>query len=326
MGRKKKSAGAQVVWMAAILMSLVIALFSVVYASVTDGGTGAGGKTSPGVSTPPSGSIKNPSASPGTVSPNGSGNPESSTPGTAPGSASANAVPDTPPPSPTEIVDYSSIVLGKTEDMGDTYLDKFVFFGDSTSNSGLLFYVLVGDRQAWVPKENYFGLFNQSITRIVDPATQEQMTIDGIFSQEKPLYVLITLGADGIAATTRERFISDYTALVKRIQDASPDTKIILNSIYPVTQTHSESGGDGVTMDRINAANDWIQKVAFDTNTRYLDSASALKNDAGFLPDKDSSGDGIHLTKDALSQVLQYLKTHGYPQGDTTPGTTAPTT
>ncbi|MCL2343156.1 MAG: GDSL-type esterase/lipase family protein [Firmicutes bacterium] len=322
MGRKNKNAGSQVIWMAAILMSLVIAIFSVVYASVTKVGANA---PAPGVSAPPSDSALGVSANRDTVSPPASGGAEESltgSPGNSPtggpiDSPAADVIPDTPPPSPTPSADYSSVVLAATDDMGDTYVDKFIFFGDSRSNSGLLTGVLVGDHQVWIPQKGYFGLFNQSITRILDPATQQPMAIDDIFAQGKPQYVLISLGTDGIAAISRERFIGDYTALVRRIQAASPRTRIILNSIYPVTQTHS--GSDGVTMDRINAANDWIQKVAYDTGTRYLDSASALKDDAGFLKDSYANGDGLSLTKDALTQVLQYLKTHGYPivQGQT---------
>lgn len=311
----KKSAGPQAVWTAVIVLSLVIAVFSVIYASVSSGGPAAAVYTppsavpSPGdtaLSPSPSGTAASPSPSGAAASPSPSGTAASSSPGGAAAS---------PSPSPTPTPDYSSVILAETADLGDTYVDNFIFLGDSTSY-GLLSDGVVGERQVWIPKERYFGLFNQSIIRILDPATQEQLTIEEIFSREKPAYALITLGTDSLAVMSRERFIGDYTALIRRIQAASPDTKLIVNSMYPCTVARSNSGGDSVTMDKINAGNDWIKQVALDTGVPYLDSASALEDTTGYLPDGDTSGDGVHLTADALEQVILYLRTHGYGQDD----------
>ena len=54
----------------------------------------------------------------------------------------------------------------------------------------------------------------------------------------KPEYLVITLGVNGISFMDEEWFIRDYTSLVQLVQAASPDTKIILNSIYPVADSY----------------------------------------------------------------------------------------
>ena len=65
---------------------------------------------------------------------------------------------DPPTPEPTEIPTTEPTpeptppptVLGQTEDMGQDYIDRFVFLGDSTTY-GLAYYDVLPHTQVWTP-------------------------------------------------------------------------------------------------------------------------------------------------------------------------------
>jgi len=300
--QKRRGAFLQIMWTAAIMLCIVIALFSVIYASAVKGRTRVE-ETAVGTSLPPGGNT-----SPGT-------------------DQSYDGAAQTDPTRSTEIPDYDAVTLGETEDMGLTYLDNFVFLGDSTIG-GLKDYNIVGERQVWIPQDRQFALFNEGIISVMDPVSGENLSIDEIFTRYRPEYVLISVGADGTGYMDRERFIRDYTNLVRRIQVSSPETKIILDSIYPCTRGYADShmsGNGGVSMMiKISMGNDWIRQVALDTGTVYLDSVASLKNEDGYLPDSFTAGDGMHLNAEALNEVISYLRTHAYQQGNAQDGGTPP--
>ncbi len=127
--------------------------------------------------------------------------------------------------------------------------------------------------------------------------------------RHKPEYLVITLGVNGISFMDEEWFIRDYTALVKLIQEASPDTKIILNSIYPVADSYKYQ--KDINNQKINAANGWIERIAADTGVRFLYSYECLAEN-GKLPESEQNGDGLHLTGEAFTKVMQYIRTHAY--------------
>jgi len=126
----------------------------------------------------------------------------------------------------------------------------------------------------------------------------------------KPEYLLITLGVNGISFMDEEWFIRDYTALVELIREASPDTKIILNSIYPVAASYKYQ--KDINNEKIRAANGWIERIAENTGARFLNSYEALVGPDGNLPESSQNGDGLHLTGEAFTTVMQYIRTHAY--------------
>ncbi len=203
--------------------------------------------------------------------------------------------------------------LAQTEDAGMEYVDKLVFLGDSTTY-GLKYYgVLSGGQnttQVWTPTSGTLTLYHQSIATIVYPETGEELPIVEAVTKKQPEYLVITLGVNGVSSMDEEYFTSEYTALVENIQKASPNTKLILNSIYPVSASYKYI--DSINNDKISAANGWIEKIAENTGTRYLNSYEVLVGTDGFLPENYNNGDGIHLNAESFGIVLDYIKTHAY--------------
>ena len=205
--------------------------------------------------------------------------------------------------------------LGLTADAGHEYLDKFVFLGDSTTY-GIGYYYRQGytalcpPSQVWTPSSGTLTLSYYNIATIVYPPTGEEISIQEAVTRAKPEYMMITLGVNGISFMDEEWFIRDYTALVQMIREASPDTKIILNSIYPVAASYKYQ--KDINNTKIRAANGWIERIAEATGTRFLYTFECLVGSDGWLPESSQNGDGLHLNGETFTTVMQYIRTHAY--------------
>ena len=219
------------------------------------------------------------------------------------------------PPVSEETPAVTPVRLAETADAGHGYLDRFVFLGDSTTY-GIGYYYehgfpdLCPPNQVWTPANGTLTLSYYNIATVVYPPTGEELTIEEAVSRAQPDYLMLTLGVNGVSFMDEEWFIRDYTALVELIQQASPNTKIILNSIYPVAASYKYQGD--INNDKIRAANGWVERVAENTGVRFLNTFEAVVGQDGNLPEESQNGDGIHLTGEALTKVLQYVRTHEY--------------
>ena len=206
--------------------------------------------------------------------------------------------------------DYTPTRLEETADMGQEYLDSIIFLGDSTTYALLAYGVLSGGTrspQVWTPANRTFSLFNQNGITILYPETGLNIKLEEAVSLKKPEYMIITLGINGVSSMNEDYFKSEYTALINRIRTACPDTKIILNTIYPVARNYNL-----ISNAKISKGNEWIYSLAEELDLRFLDTASVLKDEDGYLRSAYQNGDGLHLSVDALKIVLDYIRTHGY--------------
>ena len=232
------------------------------------------------------------------------------------------AEPDVPaaePDAPAAVagaMEPSSVRLGETPDAGREYLDKLIFLGDSTTY-GIGYYYergfsedLVPPSQVWTPASGTLTLSYYATSTIVYPETGEEISIRDAVERAKPEYLVITLGVNGISFMDEAWFIRDYTGLVESVKAASPETRIILNSIYPVAASYPYQ--KDINNDKIRAANGWIEQIAVDTGARFLYSHESMVGADGNLPEESSNGDGLHLTGEAFKKVMYYIRTHEY--------------
>lgn len=209
----------------------------------------------------------------------------------------------------------ASVRLGETPDAGRAYLDRIIFLGDSTTY-GIGYYYSQGYEelcpatQVWTPRSGTLTLSYHSIATIVYPETNEELSIVDAVSRAKPDILLMTLGVNGISFMDESWFISDYTALVNNVKQVSPDTKIILNSIYPVAASYKYQSD--INNDKIRAANGWIEQVAENTGCRFLNSYECVVGPDGNLPESSHNGDGLHLNGETFTRVMEYIRTHAW--------------
>ncbi len=208
---------------------------------------------------------------------------------------------------------YPDTVLGVTPDAGQSYIDKLVFLGDSTTNGLRAYSMLSGGRQTlqvWTPKSGTLALFNASFATIVYPETEEQITIKEAVSRKKPEYLVITLGVNGVSTMKEDYFKSEYKKMLLSVKEASPNTKIICQSIFPVARSYDMLSS--INNEKIRNANKWIVEVANEVGVKYLDTYSVLCDSEGWLPESYHNGDGIHLHTASFKIELDNLRTHAY--------------
>ena len=231
------------------------------------------------------------------------------------GSADTSSPPPTsaptaePSPEPTA----PPVELGETADAGQEYIDKMCFLGDSItyqmgSNHFLPF------TQIWVPEVGTLALFSCPSVLINyypkdDPDNPRELSIADTAAACQPEYLVITLGLNGIATLDEPQFKQYYRDLIHTIQDNSPDTKIICQSIFPVVESLVP---EGITNSEVVAGNQWIRDVAEETGVRFLNTYEALVDSSGGLVPAYSPWDGYHVTAEAYEVIFQYIRTHAW--------------
>ena len=202
--------------------------------------------------------------------------------------------------------------LQPTEDAGREYLDKIVFLGECTTY-GIGYYYRHGytdlcpSTQVWTPKEGYMYLAKHATTKINYVETGEQLTIQECARRSRPEILIITLGLNGFGAFTEDSYKEACRSLALGIREVSPNTEIILNTIYPVADSYEYQSL--INNEKIAVFNGWIESLAEELGCRFLNGFEALAVD-GKLPENLQNGDGLHLAGEAYVLVMQYIRTH----------------
>ena len=215
------------------------------------------------------------------------------------------------------------VTLPETKDLGEEYIERITFLGESTTY-GLWHYGVLKDgkasSQVWTGATVQNGRIccsgtlslSPSIasTKLFYPNTGEALTISEALSRKKPEILLVTLGLNnGASYYTEDTFKQCYRMLLNSAKTASPNTVILLGSLFPVAKTCKIAA---YTPERIRLCNTWIYDLALEYELGYLDTFSALSDAEGYLkPEYDNGGDGIHLNREGLEEVLRYIRTHG---------------
>lgn len=222
---------------------------------------------------------------------------------------------------PTQ-VDPLTVTLGETPDAGMKYIDKMIFFGESTTAHLRSRGVLTGGtgtKQVWADASGTRMLSSRTTSEpIIYPETGESLTVAQACAKAQPEYLVLCFGLNGIGGFIQNKssYVSAYNKLIRAVREASPNTKIILQATYPVADgTGSQAFGvDIATLnENINTLNSWLPEIAAShENVRFADTSMVLKNADGKLAASYDNGDGIHLTAAAYQEILAYLRTHAW--------------
>lgn len=225
------------------------------------------------------------------------------------------------PPEESTAPSLPTAVLEESEDLGQAYIDSFVFFGESTTYHLKSRGVLrdgTETKQVWGPPG---GTVNLDMTvgtlKIVYPESGELLTFGEAVRRKKPKRILLCFGLNGAVANIRkgkDYYHSCYEILIQAVRQNSPDTEIFLQSAFPVSE-NMDMQYYSVSLDTLNGyidtINAWSAELALEHGIGYLNSAEILKDENGRLKAEYQVGDGYHLTAEAYTNVLYYIRTHG---------------
>ncbi|MBQ8340757.1 MAG: hypothetical protein IJY22_00085 [Clostridia bacterium] len=187
------------------------------------------------------------------------------------------------------------------------FLSELTFLGDSIT-AHMQQRSPLSPKQIWATKERYLNLDSRiTYARIVAPDTGNEETIASVAARLQPRYLVITLGVDYGVYYYRDKpqtFRLYYEKLISAIEKASPNTVIVLQSIFPVAQSSAV-----ITNEMIAKANAVIANIAEDRGLCFIDQTAVLSDPNGYLrPEYCYSDDGIHLTAKAYDAILEHLK------------------
>ncbi len=198
----------------------------------------------------------------------------------------------------------------RSEEQDRSFIDSLTFLGDSTT-AHMLKRAPLRDgehsRQVWATASRYLNLDSKiTYTKIICPDFSEEMTIAEAAARVKPHYLVITLGIDyGVYYYRNDlaTFRFYYEKLLNEITSASPNTQLILQSIFPVARCCTV-----ITNEMVDAANSEIRSIAASRGLFYLDSNRILRDESGYLcPQFCFSEDGIHLTRTAYEKIFSHI-------------------
>ena len=211
-------------------------------------------------------------------------------------------------------------ILAESQDMGMTYIDQMIFFGESTTTHLRSRGVLSGGtdtHQVWADSSGTKTLSSKLLSEtLIYPPTGENLTVAAALEKEQPTYLVLSFGLNNIAyfVNHKDNYVNNYNKLINTVKQASPNTRIILQSVYPVSAACDDFSVNGATVcSYTETLNGWLKEIAAShENVKFADTASVLKGADGTLIAAYDTGDGVHLSADAYQQILLYLRTHAW--------------
>ncbi len=219
-----------------------------------------------------------------------------------------------------KIVDseYDGVILAETEDAGEEYVDNTLFIGDSNT-----YRMEVMGKTTWQNNLSAVGMGIGHVTGtkcMYFSGYSSPVTVVQAVKLMQPQRIIITYGTNNTAEST-ETFIEWYRTALEQIHEAYPYADIIINSIPPVAQKRSYPN---ITMKTIDAFNKALVELAQEEGYTFLNSAEVLKDSSGYAKaEYMESSDGIHLSREGMDVLFEYIRTHAHETEDTRPALTS---
>ena len=217
---------------------------------------------------------------------------------------------------------YDATILPTTADAGDSYIEETLFLGDS--NTARMYRLF-----DYCSYDNAIGSVGMSAKSLASFAcvqlstSSSYITMPQAVAKLQPCRVLLTFGTNDLNPSYKTAdFIKNYQSGIESIVAAYPSVDIIVNSIPPIGQQHSNQSLTQTQVDEYNKA---LVQMCQDKGWKFLNSAEVLKDTAtgyaksGYV----EASDGIHLTRTAMEALFTYIRTHSYITEDDRPALTS---
>lgn len=217
---------------------------------------------------------------------------------------------------------FDATILPQTDDAGQEYIDETLFLGDS--NTARMYRMF-----DYCSYDNAIGSVGMTARSLPSFACvkfsgySSYVTMPEAVALMQPRRVILTFGTNDLDPNlSAAQFIEKYQAGIEAVEAAYPSVDIIINSIPPLGQQHSNQSLTQAQVDEFNKA---IVEMCQAKGWKFLNSAETLKDastgyaKSGYV----ESSDGIHLTRAAMEALFEYIRTHSYITEDDRPALTA---
>lgn len=112
----------------------------------------------------------------------------------------------------------------------------------------------------------------------------------------KPKHINIMLGSNCLGSDASiPNFIKDYKDLISALKEITPNSKICVISVPPITKDSSTAKSAGITKKMIDDANKQLNKMCAEINVSYFDLNTHLSDDEGYFKEEYAEFDGLHF-------------------------------
>lgn len=214
-------------------------------------------------------------------------------------------------------------VLPETEDAGRSYIDETLFIGDSNTARYLMYADETGE--AFTTLANNIGVVSMGAGAITSLKCEQfsgsstMYTVPDAVAMLKPKRIIICYGTNNLggSSTDATSFISTYLTGLKAIETAWPYCDIIVSAIPPLDKQRENTN---LTMTQVDAYNAALVQMCEENGYKFLNSAEVLRDDAtGWAKTDYTLSDGVHLSKTAVTEYFNYVRTHAYITDDRRP-------
>ncbi len=120
----------------------------------------------------------------------------------------------------------------------------------------------------------------------------------------KPTRVYIMLGMNEVTWKSTSAIKTDYTNLIKKIQNSCPDVEIVVLALSPVTKAKASS----ITgFKKVGTYNATIKEVAEANGCYFYDYTADFVDSSGYLKTSYCGGDGIHWSATAYAKFGELI-------------------
>lgn len=196
----------------------------------------------------------------------------------------------------TETVSVTEPKYSSTE-YDKEFFENSLFIGDSIFTGFAGF--------GYLEPENVFAQVG------LNPESALTKEIDGVTAVAKaqamqPDYICVMLGTNGLAFLSEDYMAEEMSELIDGLRVASPNSKIVILSIPPVTAEHESQNPEKIP--NIIDYNGKIQKVAEEKDCVFIDIFTMLQDDDGYLSVDYAEADGLHFLGKAYGVVLSRIQ------------------
>jgi lysophospholipase L1-like esterase len=181
------------------------------------------------------------------------------------------------------------------------------FFGDSTTAHMAVRGGVPADR-VWSGEGSTVRFSSVNRERCVKLSSGQLVTLREAAARIKPRVLVITLGVSGGAGVLSEAdFKSVYKTMLLSVKEASPGTKIYVQSILPLSDM-SVKYYKRITKEAVLTANSWIREVCASLSVPYIDTYPLLTDGSGYLKKEYQNDEYMHLTGSAYAVILENIR------------------
>ena len=140
-----------------------------------------------------------------------------------------------------------------------------------------------------------------------------KMLIEDCVQKSGASKVYVMLGMNDIGLYGVDESVKNFETLMDKILEKSPDAKIIVQSMTPMTST-STIAGNNLNNDNIKVYNDKLRTLCEEREWAFVNVGSVMYDEDGTCLKReycsDPDGMGVHFTEVGCEMWVDYLKTH----------------